>query len=491
MKLYHNRVITCFSLLLIIFFVTTACTLQPPRVKSSGLPQREYAYQIPEKIADGWETSSLEEEGFNSEKIVELIEDILSENYKNIHSVLLVKNGKLILEEYFYGYDRHTKHGMMSTAKSVTSILIGIAVDNGMIDNVDKKVYKFFPEYENLNWSDHRAEIRLEHILTMTTGLEFNELQYPHYDSRNSVLGMYRSSDPIKYVFQQKMLNKPGDKFNYSTGLTLVLGGVIRNTSGLYADTFAEKYLFSPLGISKYIWEKHPDGTIQTGGGPRGGLLLKPRDMAKIGQIMLKNGKWNGRQIVSQKWIAESTKEHVSDAFAGWSYGYQWLQAKDVVSNIEIEMFFAAGHGGQYIFVFPSLELIAVFTSKLYNPLGELRPLGMLKTYILPACMPTAPPVQTSKIDPVVLDNYVGKYRVVQQTYVIDTLVVFSDADRLFCRTPDGENFELFSTAKNEFIGTWKGIGNCRLSFVKDRNDKIKHLFINIGFSEIQFDKVK
>ena len=97
MKLYHNRVITCIYLLLIIFIVTTACTLQLPRVKSSGLPQREYAYQIPEKIADGWETSSLEEEGFNSEKIVELIEDILSENYKNIHSVLLVKNGKLIL----------------------------------------------------------------------------------------------------------------------------------------------------------------------------------------------------------------------------------------------------------------------------------------------------------------------------------------------------------------------------------------------------------
>ena len=147
MKLYHNRVIFSFSLLLILS-VTTACTLQPPRVKSSGLPQREYTYQIPEKITDGWETSSLEEEGVNSEKIVELIEDILSENYKNIHSVLLVKNGKLVLEEYFYGYDRHTKHGMMSTAKSVTSILIGIAVDNGMIDNVDKKVYKFFPEYE-------------------------------------------------------------------------------------------------------------------------------------------------------------------------------------------------------------------------------------------------------------------------------------------------------------------------------------------------------
>ena len=485
MKLHYNRVIT-YSLLLIIFFQTTACTLQPPRVKSSGLPQREYTYQIPEKIAGGWETSSLEKEGVNSDKIVELIEGILRENYKNIHSVLLVKNGKLILDEYFYGYDRHTKHGMMSTTKSVTSILIGIAVDNGIIDNVDKKAYQFFPEYENLNWSDLRAEIRLENLLTMTAGLEFNEYQYHFYDSRNSVVGMYRSSDPIKYVFQQKMLYEPGNIFNYSTGLTLVLGGVIRNTSGLYADTFAEKYLFSPLGISEYIWEKHPDGTIQTGGGPRGGLLLKPRDMAKIGQIMLKNGKWNGRQIVSQKWIAESTRERVSNVFAGWSYGYQWWQAKDIVSNIEIEMFFAAGHGGQFIFVFPSLELIAVFTSKrLDNPLGELRPLGMLKNYIIPSCLPTAPPVHMSKIDPVVLDNYVGKYRTFPQTYLLpkDTLVVFSDADRLFCRTPDGENFELFSIAKNKFMGTWKGIGNSRLSFVRDRNDKIKHLFINIVFA--------
>ena len=328
----------------------------------------------------------------------------------------------------------------------------------------------------------------------MTAGLEFNEHQYHFYDSRNSVVGMYRSSDPIKYVFQQKMLDKPGNEFNYSTGLTLVLGGVIRNTSGLYADKFAEKYLFSPCGISDYMWEQHRDGTIQTGGGPRGGLLLKPRDMAKIGQIMLKNGKWNGTQIVSQRWIAESTKEHVSDVFAGWSYGYQWWLSKDVVRNIDIEMFFAAGHGGQFIFVFPGLELIAVFTSKrLDNPLGEFRPLGMLKTYILPACLPTAPPMQKSRIDRAVSVNYVGKYRVVQHTYLLpnDILEVFSEADRLFCRAPDGENFELFTTAKNEIVGSWKGIGNCRLRFVKDRNDKINHVFINVGFADIQFDKVE
>ena len=156
MKLHHNKVISCLSLLLIIVFVTTACTLQPPRVKSSGLPQREYTYQIPEKITDGWETSSLEEEGVNSENIVELIEDILNEIYINVHSVLLVKNGKLILEEYFYGYDRHTIHGIMSSAKSVTSILIGIAVDNGIIDNVDKKSHSRF---ESKVFSKNRKKV--------------------------------------------------------------------------------------------------------------------------------------------------------------------------------------------------------------------------------------------------------------------------------------------------------------------------------------------
>ena len=136
MKLYHNRVITCIFLLLIIFFVTTACTLQPPRVKSSGLPQREYTYQIPEKIADGWKTSSLVEEGVDSEKIVELMEKILHENYQNIHSVLLVKNGKLVLEEYFYGYQRDTKHELHSVSKSITSILVGIAIDQKKIPGV-------------------------------------------------------------------------------------------------------------------------------------------------------------------------------------------------------------------------------------------------------------------------------------------------------------------------------------------------------------------
>ena len=124
MKLHHNKVISCLSLLLIIFIVTTACTLQPPRVKSSGLPQREYTYQIPEKIDDGWEPSTLETEGVDSKKIIELMGNILREDIKNIHSVLLVKNGKLILEEYFYGYNRDDLHYLASATKSITSILV-------------------------------------------------------------------------------------------------------------------------------------------------------------------------------------------------------------------------------------------------------------------------------------------------------------------------------------------------------------------------------
>jgi CubicO group peptidase (beta-lactamase class C family) len=260
-----------------------------PRAGRFGFPQHEYEYAVPEKIDDGWEISSLSKEGVDPENINVLIREILNKNLKDIYSVLLVKNGKLILEEYFYGYNRDTKHIMYSASKSVTSILVGIAVDQNMIPDVDQKVYEYFPEYKDTKWVNQKYDIRLKHLLTMSAGIDWVDWKYPHHDARNSTGAMARSGDWIKFVLDRDMIERPGNRFNYSDGLTMLLGGIIKRSTGMYADEFAEKHLFTPLGISEYSWTKSPGGSVITAWG----LSLKPRDMAKIGYLFLKNGKWN------------------------------------------------------------------------------------------------------------------------------------------------------------------------------------------------------
>ena len=473
---------------LIFILVTAACTHWSPRVNRYGLPERKYIYQQPEKIGDGWETASLKEEDIDSEKIDEMMHDILSGNDRNIHSILLIKNGKLVLEEYFYGYNRDTKHIIYSASKSVTSILMGIAMDQKMIPNVDQKVYAFLPEYKGTKWVDQKYDITLKHVLTMSAGIDWEHEKYPHHDARNSTGAMTRSGDWIKFVLDRDAIERPGDRFNYSDGLAMLLGVIIKNSTGMYADEFAEKHLFTPLGISDYSWRKSPDGSVITAWG----LSLKHRDIAKIGYLFQKNGRWNGKQIVSQKWVNESTKAHMTQAHMkdvpiGSGFGYQWWCGKTNINNQVYELYYAAGMGGQYIFVCPSLNLVAVITSStIGNPLGELRPQAMMTDYILPAILPPAPSPKTIKLDPKTVDRYVGKYK---SNYV--TLIIFRKGDKLFVTTPYRTHVELFPESEYRFFGIFKEIGDIQLDFTKDEKGNIQKVTVHIGFGRIQCEKIQ
>jgi len=461
-----------------------------PRTTRWGLPQNDYTYQVPEKIDDGWEYSDLKAEGVDPKKINELMGNILKGDIKNIHSILLVKNGKLIFEEYFYGYNRDTKHIIYSASKSVTSILMGIAMDQKMIPNVDQKVYAFLPEYKGTKWVDQKYDITLKHVLTMSAGIDWEHEKYPHHDARNSTGAMTRSGDWIKFVLDRDAIERPGDRFNYSDGLAMLLGVIIKNSTGMYVDEFAEKHLFTPLGISDYSWRKSPGGSVITAWG----LSLKPRDMAKIGYLFQKNGRWNGKQIVSQKWVNESTKAHMTQAhmpdFAlGSGYGYQWWCGKTNINNQVIEVYYAAGMGGQYIFVCPSLNLVAVITSReIGNPLGELRPQTTMTDYILPAMLPPAPSRKTIKLDPKAVDRYVGKYK---SNSSIVTLIIFRKGDKLFVPTPYRKLVELFPESEYRFFGIFKEIGDIQLDFTKDAKGNIQKVIVHIMFGRIQCEKIE
>ena len=357
-------------------------------------PAGSYQYTVPETRSDGWRCASVGSVGFNTNLIQQLLERIGNNTYKNVHSVLLVKNGKLVVEKYFPGqnsegqfqmFTRDTLNEMHSATKSVNSILIGIAIDRHLIHGVDEKISDFFPEYSDIFTNKEKDAIRLKDLLSMTAGLSWDEWTYPYTDPRNDAATMASKADFFRYVLERPIVTPPGTKFVYNSGVSLMLGEIVHKASGLPADKFAERYLFSRLGITNYYWQKAPNGVVNT----LGGLWLRPRDMAKIGQLFLDGGRWNGKQVVSEEWVRESTKQQVDAGqlpawFSADGYGYQWWLGSFQVRDKNFASYSARGRGGQFIIVFPELRVVAVFTG--WNDSALLgQPLDMLQRYVLPA----------------------------------------------------------------------------------------------------------
>jgi len=316
--------------------------------------------EIPERIDDGWEVSRLDAVGIDAAGIAGLEDRIEDGQYGKVHSFLIVKDGLLVFEKYFNGYERDLVHRMYSMTKSVTSALIGIAIGDGLIHGVDEPVVQFFLEYVGEDWDARKNEITLKHLLMMAAGLQYDEHTYPYGDDRNSHAQMSASEDWMKWVLDQPMVAEPGTEFAYSTGNSFLFSRILFETTGMLATEFAEQHLFGPLAIDDYYWAMH-DGWPSTGGSS-GGLYLRPRDLAKFGTMYLNGGKWKGEQIVPEEWVSESLVPRI-DAWWDGQYGYQWWLFDSQVSGQTVSWFAARGYGDQLIAVFPSLEMVVVFTS--------------------------------------------------------------------------------------------------------------------------------
>jgi len=326
-----------------------------------------YKYSVPASTGDGWEVASLSSVGMDDTPITQFMNELLNNLNHKIHGILIIKDGKLVLEEYFPGfrfyqgpyteYDWETSHDLASVSKSFTATLIGLAIDKGYIPNLDQKVLDYFPEYKDLN-EDSKNTITLEHLLTMSSGLEWDESTYPYIDERNDIYRIQHASDPILFTLNKPLISEPGTLFYYNSGLTTVIGAIIKQATGLGVDEFAAENLFAPLGINEYSWYTLPSGVIYTSGD----LKLVPRAMAKLGELYLENGKWNGQQILSEWWINESSKPQLNvDQF--WDYGYHWWLHTYEINSEKIESYSARGWGGQNIIVFPSLDMVVVTTA--------------------------------------------------------------------------------------------------------------------------------
>jgi CubicO group peptidase (beta-lactamase class C family) len=322
-------------------------------------------------------TASAESVGINGVAITKLVEDIRAGKYSNVHSLLVLRSGKLVAEAYFQGederrgrplgnvrFDAATLHDLRSVSKSVTSALFGIAAASGAIRDIDAPVLSYFPEYTDLQ-TPERLRIRLRDVLSMTSGLEWDESSRPYGDPLNSETAMDAATDRYRFVLSRPIAAAPGEQFRYSGGDTMLLAAVIERATKQRLSKYAEQALFRPLGIERYEWTSYPDGTPIAASG----LRLLPRDMAKFGLLYLQRGQWQGSQVVPEAWVKASTspQARISDRPFGFqNYGYQWWlgSARDDAHTTWI---MAVGYGGQRIMLIPSRDLVIVMTAGMYQ----------------------------------------------------------------------------------------------------------------------------
>jgi CubicO group peptidase (beta-lactamase class C family) len=316
---------------------------------------------------EAWRVATPDEQGMDAALLQQML-DAIDEQNLNIDGVVVVHNSYIVTEKYYPPYKQDTLHDMYSITKSVVSALIGIAIQQGYINSVDDLVLDFFPERTFENDDALKRSITLEHLLTMSSGLEGDD----H--------AMVSSRDCVQAVLDQPMTIEPGTEFNYNSGNAHVLSAIIQKTSGLNTRDFAQQVLFDPLGISDLTWQMDIND-IPNGGW---GMAMKPRDMAKLGYLYLNQGVWDGRQIVPAGWIKATMERHIQvpDPLEPWDLylGYLWWLHED-------GPYAAHGMKGQFIYVIPESDLVVVFTSNI--PDAEFaQPQLLIRNYIIPAVTP-------------------------------------------------------------------------------------------------------
>ena len=306
--------------------------------------------------------------------VLQQMMDDLDDQDVPMHAVIVIRHGHMVWEEYRNGYHAEKSQEIQSVTKSFSSTLIGIALRLGLIQDVQQRMVDLFPDHTLENMDERKERITLEHLLTMSEGMDWHEHDFPYDDPRNTLGQMWVSKDAVQHVLDRPMVREPGESWAYNSGTSILLGGIIEQVTGGKVTSFAEEHLFEPIGIEGYWWAKTRGGHHHTDGG----LWLLPRDMARLGYLMLHQGTWDGQEIVSADWVAEATREHQQTTW-GDGYGYQWWT---VPSS---QVYRATGHYGQMIYVVPEADMVVVFTGNI--PDSDPYPHDALVfRYILEAC---------------------------------------------------------------------------------------------------------
>jgi CubicO group peptidase (beta-lactamase class C family) len=346
----------------------------------------------PAAVADGWDVATPDAVGLDLATLCEIGPRFQDRTEANVHSVLVARHGKLVYERYFTGSDERlghsigkitfnaeTKHDLRSITKSVVSLVLGIAIGKGQIAGVDQPVLPLLPEYADLR-SPQKDQITLRDLLTMSQGLAWNE-DLPYSDPANSEEQMDTAPDPVRYTLSRPVETPSGQLFNYSGGSAIIIGRLLRKATGQPIDAYARTELFAPLGITEFEWFPVASGEPAAASG----LRLRPRDTAKLGQLVLDHGAWHGKQVVPADWIATATAPHINASLL-WFYGYQFWLGRSLLHEREIEWSLGLGYGGQRLFIVPALDMVVLVHAGLYHsPIQGAVPLTVLNRYVLPA----------------------------------------------------------------------------------------------------------
>jgi len=426
--------------------------------------------------------------GMNPELLDNLISDIQAEKIQNIHALLIIKEGKLITEEYFGDFGDRDLHYTASVSKSFASTLLGIAIDKGFFEGdiqavLDRNVSELFPEYAKIIEKDSlKKEMKLKHFLTMTAGFEWDEHSYPYSDSRNDCNRINNHDDPMRFLFDRSVVSSPGSEFYYNGGLSLAISYLIEEYTNMSVDRFAETYLFKPLGIDEYRWEELANGLIDTDGG----LHLEPIDQSKLGYLFLKEGLWRDEQLVSKEWVNEITKVQHRNADMP-DYSYQWWCGDFYVKNEGYFTYFASGHGGQKILVMPDFDLVVVLTQQVFsNPFGDFNFIAILSDYVLPALTGDSASNEIINIRQKDLAKFEGHYTRDNSTEFMDILAV---EGKLFLSSSDGQELELSPVGENLFESRILDILNVQFEFVTDTDANRVFINTNFGYRKLQFSR--
>jgi CubicO group peptidase (beta-lactamase class C family) len=332
---------------------------------------------IPVARDDGWPVAAADTDKLIDRDALCRMADRLVASGANVHAVLVARGGKLVFERYFKGtdevpgriygqrveevtFDADMLHDMKSVSKSVASLALGIAIDRGLIPGVNAPIFSFFPELSDLR-TPERDRLQLVHALTMSMGLKWVEATPATGDYDNDEARMHMASDQCRYVLGLPVTAPPGEVFFYNTGALALVSAIMRKATGRPLDEFVRENLFEPLGITRFEWNRYK-GDTDAGGG----LRLRPRDMAKIGRLVLAGGRWNDRQIVSKAWIETSTELKLK-ATDSQSYGYLWWLGRASYNGRQVTWLGALGRGGQYLRIVPELDLVVMVNAGYYN----------------------------------------------------------------------------------------------------------------------------
>ncbi len=333
----------------------------------------------PVELNDGWMTANINDYGIDQSKLLEVISSIHAKKLVNTHSILIAKENKLVFETYFDGFNATIPHDLRSGSKSISSAMIGIAINDKIIKSVDERLYDFLPANYQYTKDSLKSKIRIKDLLTMSSGLDVNNLASEDYYQHPS-----NPKDWLRTVLEAPMVKEPGTFADYGSANPFLLGVCLNERLQKPLEIYMDEELFSPLGITNYI-NQTDDSEITPYFG--GGMLLTPRDLLKFGQLYLNKGQWNGTQIIPEDWVEESFGKYgrLQDVKDKNEYGYLWWHDTYEINGKHIESIEARGAGGQFIFIIPALESVVVITSGNFRNRKGNQPRDILKEFLLPA----------------------------------------------------------------------------------------------------------